>query len=136
MVLVEYSLGLNRKTRWRPLKEKVFIFLTRALKENVHEMLESKFIYFIPMLFWMFIFLASFCVVSWFMLLPLNLCLPFLVCLGSTLIGSHWVSFAHFLIHRCSWLIFATDIGKLEQTLNFDKMMLTLLSLFNSLICH
>jgi len=59
-------------------------------------MLEFKILCFIPMIFCVSIFLANFYIVSWFTLLPLYLCLPFLVYLGSTLIGSHQAHFPHF----------------------------------------
>lgn len=46
-----YSLGLDRKTLGDHWCEKTYIFLPRVLKENVHEMLESKIVWFIPMVF-------------------------------------------------------------------------------------
>lgn len=72
-----YSLVLRKKIRDTTGVRRCEIFLPRALKENVLEMLGSKIICSIP--FFVSIISAMFYVISWFMFLSLYFCLPFLL---------------------------------------------------------
>lgn len=133
-----YSLGLDRKTRWRPLMWENLHLSSQGFKGKCPWDVRVKdcLVYSCGLLcirlfsqllhcslvhVGTVVTLSTFPCLPWFWLNRQSSSIFYTLSVGS-------------LLHRHSQLIFATDIGNLGQTLNCDKMMLTVLSLFISLI--
>lgn len=133
-----YLLGLDRKTRWRALMWENLHFSSQSFKGKcpwdvgIEDYLFYSYALLCIHLFSQLLqcFLVHVVTIVASSTLP---CLPQLY-LNRQSSSTFYTLSVGSLLHRHSRLIFATDVGKFGQTLNFDKMMLTVLSMFISLI--
>lgn len=120
-----YLLGLDRKTRWRPLMWENLHFSSQSFKGKcpwdvrIEDYLFYSYDLLCIHLFSQLLqcFLVHVVTIVALSTLP---CLPWLY-LNRQSSSTFYTRSVGSLLHRHSWLIFATGIGKFGQTLNFDK---------------